>query len=120
MLSKKVTHKRLRDKPSSKNKKTITQEDKDYLEFQKENSDLVCFICGKQNGIEIHHIKECSSDKKNHRHILPLCGVECHRLGTELSVHGTPIKFRAKYSKEEQVEYADRLYERYLDMMCLS
>ena len=45
----KINHNRLRPKPSMKNKKKITQDDKDYLEWL-QNQNYVCFVCGKLNG----------------------------------------------------------------------
>jgi len=109
----KIKHSRLRPKPSQKNKKKITNEDKDYLEWL-QNQDFVCFACGKQNGIEWHHVKECSTDKKNHQRLIPLCGEECHRNGQELSAHGTPKKFREVYPVKAQNAFADRIYSFYL------
>jgi len=117
MLNKKVTHNRLKPKPSSKNKKTITTEDKDYLEWL-QNSVFPCMVCGNidhNDPIEWHHIKNNSTDKKNHKRLVPLCGKKCHRLGTELSAHSTPKLFRETYPIELQEKYADGIYRRYLE-----
>ena len=73
-----------------------------------------CFVCGGFNGIEWHHVKEVSSDAKNHKRQIALCGVEHHRLGQTLSAHGTPKKWRATYSMQEQNEAADKIYADYL------
>ena len=74
--------------------------------------DLPCFCCGEYGSIELHHIKECSSDKKIHSEVLPLCGDKCHRLGTELSAHGTPRKFREVFPLEVQRNFAKMLHKR--------
>lgn len=97
-------------KVSNKNKATF--EDLEYLSWL-HKQDLTCFACGRKNGIEIHHIKEASSDKKNHKEVIPLCGVNCHRLGNELSAHGTPKKFREIFPIKIQKEYAKGLYSQY-------
>jgi len=104
--------KRLNPKPSMKNIKLLTLDDREYLRWL-QTSSYDCFACGKSNGIEWHHVKEFSSDKKDHKRLIPLCGVECHRLGTELSAHGTPKKFRGKFSMELQNGFADKIYENY-------
>ena len=85
-----------------------------YLAWLHEVKQPECFACGKTNGIELHHIKEASSDKKDDRLVIPLCGVECHRLGSVLSAHGTPKKFRDTFPLDMQKEYAMALYEEYL------
>jgi len=105
MLSKKQQTKSNRIKP------TAIKEPK-YLAYL-HTQNLVCFSCGKQNKIELHHIKRYSSDLKNDTHTIPLCGEECHRTGTELSAHGTPKKFRELYPMEVQIGYANELYRAY-------
>ena len=112
--STKVTVARIKPKVSSKNVSLLTQEDKLYLEWLQEQ-DTVCFVCGQQSGIEWHHVKLYSNDKKNHKRLIPLCGVEHHRLGQELSPHGTPKKWRETYSMDEQNAYADKFYQKYKD-----
>lgn len=72
-----------------------------------------CFICGGFCGIELHHIKEFSSDKKNDKRVIPLCGESCHRIGKIMSAHGTPVKFRLEYPIKMQVHYADTMYSIY-------
>jgi len=99
---------RLRD---SKTKPTA--KDKLYLQWLQER-DTTCFVCGKQNGIEWHHVKRDSTDKKNHKRLIPLCGVEHHRLG-DLSPHGNPKKWRETFSMDFQNEYADEIYEEFLN-----
>ncbi len=113
MLNKKVTHKRLKSKPSKKNKKKITDEDKEFLKWAK-LQDLPCFACGEYGSIELHHVRENSCSSRSHAEIIPLCGEKCHRLGVELSAHGTPRKFRQVFPASVQKEAAKLLYNRYL------
>ena len=90
-------------------KSTITKIEKEYLEWL-QNQDYPCFVCGKRNNIEWHHVKENSTDKKNHTRLIPLCGESCHRNGQILSAHGTPVKWRETYSMEEQNHHAKKIY----------
>lgn len=92
-------------------KSNATTEEKEYLNWLKEQ-DLNCFICNKNIGIELHHIKEYSMQKKNHREVIPLCGVECHRLG-KFSIHSNSKWFKSKYPLEMQREFASVLYSKY-------
>ncbi len=87
--------------------------DKAYLKWLHEVKRPHCFVCGKRNGIELHHVKDGSSDVKNDHMVIPLCGVEHHRLGTELSAHGTPKKFREVFPVQSQRNYAKILYNEY-------
>ena len=103
MLNKKIKHNRLKPK----NKKLPK-----YLSYL-HTQDLACFICGERNEIELHHIKEASSDEKDDSKVIPLCGNECHRLGLIISAHGTPKLFREKYPIAVQIEFADKLYLEY-------
>jgi len=109
----KITDKRLRPKPSQKNKSKITQSDKDYLEWVK-NQDLACFSCGDYGSIELHHVRENSCSCRSHTLVIPLCGEKCHRLGTELSAHNTPKRFRLVYPIEVQIDFANDLHNMYL------
>jgi len=93
-------------------KKRVLKIDRDYLSWL-QNSSYACMVCGGFVGIEWHHVKRDSTDKKDHTRLIPLCGVECHRLGTELSAHGTPRKFRAVYPIEIQRKYAAEIYGDY-------
>ena len=45
-----LSKKRISKKPSMKNKKKITNDEKDFLEWAKEQ-ELRCFVCGTKNGI---------------------------------------------------------------------
>lgn len=121
-------HKRIKPKPSMKNKdtkvmkKSVAVSDPDFILWLHEVKKPKCFCCGReyyfegiQDHSEVHHIKEASTDHKNDREVLMLCGVSCHRLGTELSAHGTPKKFREKFPIKEQKIYSLTLYLEYLD-----
>ncbi len=102
MLSKKdQTRKncRLRDKPSMKNKPRSTAEERDYLDWLHQQ-ETQCFQCGTFNNIEWHHVKEYSTDKKNHNELIPLC--KYHHTGHTLSPHGTPRQWRNMYPIEVQ------------------
>ena len=108
-----LSHGRISAKVSSKNKSGATTYEKEYLSYLK-TLDAVCFACGKQNGIEWHHVKRYSSDKKDHTSLIPLCGIECHRIGTVLSAHGTPLKWRCTFSLESQQEAAKVFYDEFV------
>jgi len=109
-------------KPSSKplkkksDKNLATPEEKEFMDWIREDSQYLrypCFVCGKHNPndpIKWHHVKLYSSDKKNHKRLIPLCDVEHHRLGKEISPHGTPKKWRETYSMEEQNAFADKVW----------
>jgi len=99
--------------PLKPNRKPL--KDKAYLTWLHEVKQPESSCCGKINGIELHHVKNCSSDPKNDHFVIPLCGVECHRLGTTLSAHGTPKLFRETFSVYDQKEYAFNLYQEYLN-----
>ena len=93
-----------------KKKSRVEQNDLDYLKWAKQQP-LECFVCGN-NQTQLHHIKKNSTDKKNHKELLPLC-VE-HHLGNVLSPHGTPSKFRETYTMEVQRQSAKDLYLQYV------
>lgn len=102
---------RLRPKANGKNKSKAIKNDK-YLSWC-HNQDLPCFSCGKRGVIELHHVKEASTDIKDDTKVIPLCGIECHRLGRMLSAHGTPKKFREVYPITEQERHAKEIYKRF-------
>ena len=110
MLDKKYKHERIK-------KKSKPFKDKEYLAWL-HNQELKCFACGgyatMDDGIELHHVKETSSDKRNDNEVIPLHGIKCHRLGVELSAHLTPKKFRETFPVGAQLKYAKELYNRYL------
>lgn len=110
----KIKSNRIKPKYNGKNKKKITTEDKKYLEWLQSQS-YKCFVCGKTNPndpIEWHHVKLHSTDKKNHKRLIPLCWMH-HRLSSELSAHGTPKKFRELYPIVIQNNKADEIYAEY-------
>lgn len=88
---------------------TIEREYLNWLQEQNPN----CFICSTSMNIEMHHVKFKSTDKKNHKRLIPLC-VEHHK-GNVLSPHGTPSKWRKTISMLRQELYADSLYESFLE-----
>ncbi len=83
----------------------VSNEDKEYMQWlhkEEQGYNYHCFVCGNNNSsdtTEWHHIKEGSNDKKDNKRQIPLCGNEHHRLGTVLSAHGTPRKFRETYQR---------------------
>lgn len=101
-------------KKSKKN--LLTKEEQDYLTWLQGRENSVCFVCGKRNfndDLEWHHVKNSSSDKKNHFRLIPLCGSKHHRNG-ELSPHGGARKFRETFTYEEQLFYAAKIHLEYL------
>lgn len=103
-------------KGSNRNRKgsksNTTSEELDYLHWlQLQN--YPCFVCGCHNGIEWHHVKLYSSDKKNHKRLIPLCGEEHHRLG-KLSPHGSPKLWRETFSLDVQNVAAEKIYDDYV------
>lgn len=97
----------------------------EYMQWIHNIAKPPCFCCGRAyyytseaDKSEIHHIKEASSDNKDDRKVIVLCGVKCHRLGTELSAHGTPKKFRETFSIEVQRSYGDALFLRFKEEEC--
>jgi len=83
----------------------------DWLHQNKDS--FICFVCGS-NIVEFHHVKRDSTDKKDHKRLMPLCQ-EHHTLSAELSAHGTPKKWRETYSMEFQHRLADKIYKKYLE-----
>ena len=96
------------------NESGVSLEDREYLSWLQLQA-YPCFVCGGFNGIEWHHIKLYSSDKKNHKRLIPLCGVEHHRTGQTLSAHGTPKKWRETFSMQVQYAAADKIYADYVE-----
>ena len=97
-------------------KNIISKEDRDYLDWL-QLQDIPCFVCGKINPsdpIEWHHVKLRSSDKKDHTKLIPLCGSLHHRLGKQLSPHGSPKNWRETFTIEFQYAFATDIYNSYL------
>lgn len=95
-------------KKKSKNKPT--EKELTYLQWL-QTKKFTCFVCGSKNMIQMHHIKERSTDAKNHKELIPLCFN--HHLGMQLSPHGTPTAWRVTYSIEEQRAAANKIYEEF-------
>ena len=95
-----------------KKSQNLSKDEKDFLNWL-QNQSYGCFVCGQQNGIEWHHVKKFSSDKKNHFRLIPLCFMH-HRISNELSAHGTPRKFRDLYPLDIQNIFANNIYIAYL------
>ena len=72
-----------------------------------------CIVCGNPQ-IELHHVKEHSSEVKNDHEVLPLCEFH-HKYSDYISPHGSPKKWREVYPIEFQKQMAKVYYERYLD-----
>ena len=85
--------------------------DKKYLSWLHNVKQPCCYVCNIHIGIQIHHVKERSSDLRNDNEVIPLC--YNHHLGNDFSVHGTPKEFREQYPTEEQLKYAETLYMEY-------
>jgi hypothetical protein len=81
-----------------------------WLHEDKQMDTFTCMACSKP--VEhYHHVKEYSSDKKNHMRLIPLCNF--HHLGGELSPHGTAKLWRSTYSMEFQIAEAKKLVNAY-------
>lgn len=94
------------------NKQTsITKKEKDYLEWFAHQS-LSCIVCGSYNMIEGHHIKERSTDQKNHFQMIPLC--KEHHTGNKISPHGAKAKFFDMFPIEAQRTIAFIIYNHFL------
>lgn len=98
----KIKHKKLRPKPKKQPK---------FLRWLHEVEQPSCMVCGTKTGVQMHHIKNHSTDQRNDFFIIPLC--YDHHLGNELSPHGTPSVFKEKYPLDVQKEHANKLYKRY-------
>ena len=99
-------------KKSAKN--IVTKEEQDYLDWLHQGYHLRCMICNTQSKIEFHHVKNRSSDKKNHLRLIPLCYMH-HRISNDISAHGTPKKFREIYPYENQLILAASIHLKYLN-----
>ena len=98
-------------------KSLLTKEEQDYLTWLQGRENSVCFVCGKRNfndDLEWHHVKNSSSDKKNHFRLIPLCGHLHHRNG-DLSPHGNAKRWRETFSLQVQLIYAAEIHLEYLD-----
>jgi len=85
-----------------------------YLQWLHEDAQLhtcLCMVCNRPVQ-DWHHIKLNSTDKKNHKRLIPLC--KAHHVGNTLSPHGTPVLWRETYSIPRQNKIADEVYSKYL------
>ena len=97
-------------------KSLLTKEEQDYLTWLQGRENSVCFVCGKRNfndDLEWHHVKNSSSDKKNHFRLIPLCGHLHHRNG-DLSPHGNAKRWRETFSLVVQLSYAAEIHLEYI------
>jgi hypothetical protein len=103
-------------KKSKKN--LLTKEEQDYLTWLHNRENSVCFVCSKRrlfdDDLEWHHVKNSSSDKKNHFMLIPLCGHLHHRNG-DLSPHGNAKRWRETFSLEVQLSYAAEIHLEYIN-----
>lgn len=90
----------------------ISDIEREYLNWLQEQNPN-CFICSTSRNIEMHHVKFKSTDKKNHKRLIPLC--VNHHKGNCLSPHGTARKWRTHISMEWQNKVADELYNTFLE-----
>lgn len=98
-------------------KSLLTKEEQDYLTWLQGRENSVCFVCGKRDfndDLEWHHVKQSSSDKKNHFRLIPLCGHLHHRNG-DLSPHGNAKNWKSTFSLEVQLIYAAEIYLEYIN-----
>jgi len=93
-----------------KPKAKVSKEDRKYLSWLQLQG-FSCIVCESYD-VEMHHVKRDSTDKKNHKRLIPLCK-EHHTMSAEFSVHGTPKKFRETYPMEFQYKLADKIYKEY-------
>lgn len=95
-----------------KNKKDgITKDERAYLSWFALQY-LPCIVCGTYSNIQGHHIKERSTDKKDHFKLIPLC-VE-HHTGNKVSPHGSKKEFFNMFPIEAQRTIAFVIYNKYL------
>lgn len=92
-------------------KRGVSDLEKSYLKwFVSQN--LSCIVCGTHNMIQGHHVKERSTDRKNHFQLIPLCAD--HHTGNKISPHGAKKEFFEMFPIEAQRKIADRIYDIYL------
>jgi len=94
-------------------KRQTTDEELSYIKWARKEP-LKCLICNSSN-IQLHHVKKSSTDKKNHKRLLPLC--QEHHVGNKISPHGAKKEFFDLYSFEKQCIIADKLYIKYLEQL---
>ena len=87
-----------------------TDKELSYIQWSK-SQEMSCFVCGRFAD-DRHHVKFKSTDKKNHKRLLPLCRE--HHTGSELSPHGTPRLWREFFPMAVQNDFADKLYAKWI------
>lgn len=98
---------------TSWNKKIrITKEEKTYLKWFAHQS-LGCIVCGTHLMIQGHHVKERSTDRKNHFQLIPLC--KEHHTGNKISPHGAKKAFFNMFPIEDQRTIAFVIYNKFLE-----
>ena len=103
-------------KRNRKGNTKVTKDDLNYMNWLHLNKfRFNCVVCESSN-VEFHHVKRDSTDKKNHKRLIPLCQNH-HTLSAELSAHGTPKKWREIYPMEFQCILADKIYSNYKESM---
>jgi len=90
----------------------ITKEEKTYLDWFAHQS-LGCIVCGSHFMIEGHHVKERSTDRKNHFQLIPLCAE--HHTGNKISPHGAKRAFFNMFPIEAQRTIAFVIYNKFLE-----
>lgn len=93
----------------SKNKPTELEQE--YLNWLQNQVHYRCFVCGDY-WHDMHHVKLHSSDKKVHTELIPLC--TNHHIGTEVSPHGTPSKWRLVFTMKQQRYVANNMFKDFL------
>jgi len=97
-------------KKAIKPKRNTNDAEKAYLDYLQTRTDAKCMVCGVP--VEHwHHVKEYSTDKKDHTSLIPLC--QLHHVGELLSPHGTPKEWRKRYSMKFQKMVALKYYLEY-------
>lgn len=91
--------------------------EKKYLNWLQEQ-DYSCLACDKKNGIEFHHvtdIKRIEGKRRSNNRLIPLCGVECHRLGKK-AIHVMPKEeyYETIVSLEDMLTSAENIYSDFL------
>ncbi|PHR54517.1 MAG: hypothetical protein COA44_12855 [Arcobacter sp.] len=87
-----------------------------WLHEDAQMSSYTCMVCNLHVQ-DWHHVKLSSSDKKNHKKLIPLC--KAHHVGNKLSPHGTPTLWRETYSMLHQNKLADDIYNKYKEHLII-
>jgi len=98
----------------------ITKDEKKYFEWLKSQY-IPCIVCSAlevetKSMIEFHHIKEFSSDRKNHKEVIPLCA-DHHKYNLEISAHSNKKAFFEMFPMESQKKIAEKIHNQFLSEM---